>query len=231
MTNRNFCRRLTLIAATLFVTALAPIQDHAVAQDNGNRPNRGRRRDRAAGDNNRTAEARPAAPTPAVAPTATSFGTVPESERIRKFATDTIKKHDKDGNGILDGDELKDLGASSRADTSGDGKITHNELVAFYTPKTASTNNPQPVARPKVAAQEPSESTAQRKFVNTTRKSYRFKSTKERLKPWRFASKDTNGDGQVSMSEYARSWTDRTAAEFQGYDKDNDGLITAAETK
>ncbi|MEX2091623.1 MAG: hypothetical protein WD971_03050 [Pirellulales bacterium] len=230
MANRTFGRRLALLVAALLVAALSMRPDHAFAQGNDNRPGRGRRRDRAAADN-RPADARPAAPTPSAAPTATSFGTVSESERIRKFATDTIKKHDKDGNGILEGDELKDLGASSRAETSGDGKITHNELVAFYTPKTASTNTPQPVVQPKVEAKGPSESAAQRKIVNTTRKSYRFKSSKERLKPWRFASKDTNGDGQVSMSEYARSWTDRTAAEFQGYDKDNDGLITAAETK
>ena len=47
-------------------------------------------------------------------PSPTSFGTVSDAERIRKSATDTIKKHDKNGNGILEGDELNDLGMSRR---------------------------------------------------------------------------------------------------------------------
>ena len=33
------------------------------------------------------------------------------------------------------------------------------------------------------------------------------------------------------MSEYTRSWSERTASEFKRYDKDNDGMITAAEAK
>ena len=38
-----------------------------------------------------------------------------------------------------------------------------------------------------------------------------------------------NGDGQVSMSEYSRSWSSRTVAEFQRYDRNDDGMITAKE--
>jgi hypothetical protein len=63
-------------------------------------------------------------------------------------------------------------------------------------------------------------------------KSYRFKAAKERLPaglPGWFTAKDTNGDGQVSMSEYSKSWTESQAAEFKRYDKDNDGVITAEE--
>jgi Ca2+-binding EF-hand superfamily protein len=221
MAHRNLCRRLALLAATLLVAILASLPNHAVAQRNGNRPGRG------SGDNNRPAETRPASPAPAAA----GFGTVSENERIRKFASDTIKKHDQNGDGILEGDELKGLRDSSRAETSGDGKITHNELVAFYTPKTADKSTPQSVSKPTAETKLSAESLAKRRIVNTTRKSYRFKTTKERLKTWRFASKDTNGDGQVSMSEYSRSWSDRTAAEFGRYDKDNDGMFTAAEAK
>jgi len=50
------------------------------------------------------------------------------------------------------------------------------------------------------------------------------------LPSW-FTSKDANGDAQVSMSEYSKSWNDRTAAEFQKYDRDNDGIITPEEAK
>jgi Ca2+-binding EF-hand superfamily protein len=47
--------------------------------------------------------------------------------------------------------------------------------------------------------------------------------------PGWFTAKDTNGDGQVEMSEYSHSWTESQAAEFKRYDKDNDGIITAEE--
>jgi EF hand len=173
-------------------------------------------------------------------PSSTNFGIVPDSERIRKMASDQIEKNDKNGNGILEGDELNNLGMSRNADKDGDGKITHNELVAFYTPKSASNSTPPAATKPSPSPPAKSTSggatssdggTDSLVIVDTSRKSYRFKSTKDRQSSWKFSSKDANGDGQVSMSEYASSWNDRTAAEFERYDKDNDGMITAAEAK
>jgi Ca2+-binding EF-hand superfamily protein len=64
------------------------------------------------------------------------------------------------------------------------------------------------------------------------RLSYRFTPAKERLpsglQSW-FEEKDKNGDGQVEMSEYARRWTNGTAADFQRYDLNSDGVITVTE--
>lgn len=48
------------------------------------------------------------------------------------------------------------------------------------------------------------------------------------LPDW-FIQKDTDGDGQVSMAEFAADWNDTKAAEFQKYDLNNDGIITPAE--
>jgi Ca2+-binding EF-hand superfamily protein len=64
------------------------------------------------------------------------------------------------------------------------------------------------------------------------RHSYRFSTAADKLPsglPSWFKSKDTNGDGQIEMSEYSRSWSNSTAAEFQRYDLDGDGVITAKE--
>ena len=198
------------------------------------------------GGNGAPADARPAPATPApstssAAPAASSssFGTQSDADKIRKWASDIVAKNDKDGNKILEGDELATLGQSSRAaDKDGDGKITIDELVQFSTSKSAGTpsiTTPAAAVRPAIAAKadaKPSaDDTADRVIVNKSRKSYRFKTTKERQQSWRFASKDANGDGQVSMSEYTSAWTDRTAAEFQRYDKDNDGMITPEEVK
>jgi Ca2+-binding EF-hand superfamily protein len=48
------------------------------------------------------------------------------------------------------------------------------------------------------------------------------------LPDW-FVQKDADGDGQVSMAEFATEWTDAKAAEFQKYDMNNDGFITPEE--
>jgi EF hand len=64
------------------------------------------------------------------------------------------------------------------------------------------------------------------------RRSYRFTPAAEKLPsglPGWFKSRDANGDGQVAMSEYARSWSARLVAEFRRYDTNDDGIITAKE--
>jgi hypothetical protein len=65
-------------------------------------------------------------------------------------------------------------------------------------------------------------------------KSGRFLLPKERLPkdmPDWFLEKDTDGDGQVDMAEYASDWTPSTVAEFNRYDLNHDGVITPAECR
>jgi Ca2+-binding EF-hand superfamily protein len=255
MANQTVLWRTTLVTAVIAAVVSVGSQELVVAQDNGNRsadsqpdrgerlgrgwrrggrPGEGRGRNRERGDSDLPEQLRPAPPvTPpaAAAPAKTSFGTVSVAESIRKSATETIKHHDKSGNGILEGDELKDLGMSRSADSDGDGMITHDELVAYRTPKSGSAVAAKASTSPATNAGGASDESIERKIVNNKRKSYRFKTTNERIASWRFASKDANGDGQVSMSEYSSSWSDRTAAEFQRYDHDNDGMITSDEVK
>jgi hypothetical protein len=147
-----------------------------------------------------------------------------------------MAKHDTDGNKILEGDELTNLKSSRDSDLDGDGKITTDELVQNSLKKSqpASTTTASALSTTTKSATTAAGDTAlsksgERKLVNDTRKSYRFRSTKDRLTSWSLAGRDKNGDGQVSMSEYSRSWSDRTAAEFQRYDSDGDGMITSEE--
>jgi Ca2+-binding EF-hand superfamily protein len=63
-------------------------------------------------------------------------------------------------------------------------------------------------------------------------KSGRFLTPKERLAnklPEWFLEKDVDGDGQVSMAEFTDHWTPDLLAEFNRYDLNHDGIITAAE--
>lgn len=152
---------------------------------------------------------------------------------MRKWASDTVAKHDKNGDKILEGDELGGLGQSSRsADSNGDGKLTVDELYQFSSKGSSSSTvaKPAPTPTPTAAGTAPSSSEPpQRTITNDKRKSYRFKSTKDRINNWRFSSRDANGDGQVSMSEFSRTWSDRTANEFVRYDQNNDGMISPEE--
>jgi hypothetical protein len=64
------------------------------------------------------------------------------------------------------------------------------------------------------------------------RHSYRFSKATDKLPtglPSWFTSRDTNRDGQVSMSEYSRSVSESMVAEFRRYDANDDGFITAKE--
>jgi EF hand len=177
-----------------------------------------------------------------------------DAEKARAWAKEIIKKNDKNGDGLLQESEQSGLGQSAKADANGDHVITMDELVAFASRKPgapapgATSSAPAPSAETKViVADGPAASGHGEKLVKTKTssrgpndpkstndklKSYRFKSAKERLPaglPGWFTSKDANGDGQVEMSEYSKSWTESTAAEFKRYDRDNDGVITAEE--
>ena len=61
-------------------------------------------------------------------------------------------------------------------------------------------------------------------------KSGRFLTPQERLSkelPEWFREKDVNGDGQVDMAEFANEWTPELVDEFNRYDLNHDGIITA----
>jgi Ca2+-binding EF-hand superfamily protein len=69
------------------------------------------------------------------------------------------------------------------------------------------------------------------------RASYRARTALERLEdegltaglPAWFIDCDENEDGQVMMHEFASDWDERTLAEFEKFDLNGDGVITAAE--
>lgn len=70
----------------------------------------------------------------------------------------------------------------------------------------------------------------------TSRASYRFLSADERVSSLlpgslrdSFLRLDDDNDGQVSMSEFERTWTDEKVREFQQLDANNDGVVTPHE--
>ena len=85
---------------------------------------------------------------------------------------------------------------------------------------------------PAPAAADAASSTATDAAKAVVKKPMRFLTAKERLPkglPDWFADRDADGDGQVTMAEFAERWTPDTAREFDHYDRNHDGVVTAAE--
>jgi hypothetical protein len=166
---------------------------------------------------------------------------------MEDYARSLIKKYDKNGNMMLEADEQAALrGPAAAADADGDRVITLNELVAKLSggSSTSSTGAGSTVSKNEKSMSDGSKDVrAKRVFTGTAggrsagsdsdkRSTYRFAPASERLPsglPSWFKSRDKNGDGQVSMSEYSRTWSQRLVDEFRRYDANDDGIITPKE--
>jgi hypothetical protein len=98
---------------------------------------------------------------------------------------------------------------------------------------TRSTAAPSTKAGDKPAETAPSDSDVSVDAPKRTGpKSGRFLTPKERLSkdlPEWFREKDVNGDAQVDMAEYSDEWTAALVDDFDRYDLNHDGVITAGE--
>lgn len=165
---------------------------------------------------------------------------------LKRF--DTLKP-----DGVLDADEL----ARSRfinmkpADRNNDGKVTKEELTAWYVARAqgggaaapassppatsaagAAKSAPAASAAPPAAASISAPAASASSPTEPQRKSYRFLSAMERLPgglPSWFRDKDRDRDGQVLMSEWTSQWSDSAVNEFSKHDRNGDGVITPSE--
>jgi len=149
-----------------------------------------------------------------------------------------LRQYDANGNGILDKDEWSARRPELKpADRNGDGAIALDELQAWLAEYgqrghvghrlsgTGADGSSEASSSGTAVAGSGSGMSGARRF-------YRALTPLERLPeglPEWFARKDTDADGQVSMAEFATSWTQEAAAEFAKHDLNNDGMITPAE--
>ncbi|HZZ27380.1 MAG TPA: EF-hand domain-containing protein [Pirellulales bacterium] len=186
--------------------------------------------------------------------TGSSSGSNPQAEdaKIRGYATSMMKQYDKNSNGVLEKEEWSQnsmiSGNPARYDKNGDGKITLDELVdglknwnrpdESNSAASAANNRGSSAAAPSDAGGgNPGgrgygrrQDTGGRSASSGTGK--HFLTPKERLPdglPDWFAADDVKGDGQVTMSEFASTWTEAKLAEFAKYDLNGDGVITPDE--
>jgi len=156
-----------------------------------------------------------------------------EGERFSRYATLLLRKYDANGDGLLQQVEWAVMPGNPRSlDSDGDSLVTAEELAD----RLNSARSRRPVAAP-VAPAQPASSAPVRTSAGHARTVISWKESPtyapprhlpEGLPDW-FMEKDTNGDGQVMMHEYADHWTESRAREFETYDPDGDGIITAKE--
>jgi Ca2+-binding EF-hand superfamily protein len=148
--------------------------------------------------------------------------------RVRGFAEGMFRRYDRNQSGTLEKDEWGEIrGDPNSMDRNRDGRITMDEYVAGvaeYMKSRRDRESGDSGRRGDSNGDQPEDAAA--------RKSYRFLSPSERLpeeaRGW-ISERDGNGDGQVAMAEFTRSWSEDRVREFLRYDHNADGFVTAME--
>ena len=165
---------------------------------------------------------------------------LPISGKILRYAQKLVEKYDANGDGQLQADEWGQMSGTPRlADLNGDGILTVEELaerVASYSQQrslrlmpTPPVERGTPLAANGLAASAGSNATAVQKERAPTKQFFvPTEQLPKGLAEW-FTEKDRDGDGQVTMAEFADKWTQYETAEFARYDINGDGVITPDE--
>ena len=194
----------------------------------------------------------------ATGPSAVARTSEPIPAKVYRYAQRLIARDDLDGDGELDRLEWGRTWGFLITDADMDGRIDLEELVRRITdygrhrkirlmppvgeagtplpPLLNPTTDSKPDADKSKTAEDDrtSDTDAQREASGDEmpRRDTRFVVSRARrpgnLPSW-FATRDADGDGQLSMAEYAPKPTAATLAEFARYDHDGDGVITSVE--
>jgi Ca2+-binding EF-hand superfamily protein len=163
-------------------------------------------------------------------------------DRDRRDADERMRRYDKNNDGSLDGDEIKEARWSdslAQWDRNRDGKLSRDEVAARYARRREQRQEQETRTRTgeekrggQQASNETDKKEPSRPFEKTA--SFRIKGTDggaarpAGLPEW-FVRDDADGDNQVAMSEFARKWDASTLEDFTKFDANDDGYITAKE--
>ncbi len=181
--------------------------------------------------------------------------TIPVPLNVMRYAQHLIDEYDANGDGVLQPEEWKEMrGDPSAADANGDGLIDVHELARYIadygsarrirlTPEAldrlppllydvlAAGDSvplvPEAISKP---VDMPSEEEAVKPSEQPGQKQFTVKPS--RLPPglpaW-FHELDADGDGQITLSEFAPTGSAAAIREFEAYDHNRDGVITPQE--
>lgn len=127
---------------------------------------------------------------------------VSDIDRTKDYVDKYFSDRDEDGNGVLEGDELKKVSRVSKYDKNRDGKIEAEEMLAALAPKETTTSSSKKT------------STSGRRTGTTSSRTQRNNKL------------DANGDGVIQMHEFSKEWTQKKLDEFLAKDKNGDGVLS-----
>ena len=177
-------------------------------------------------------------------------GSIPA--KVFRYAERLLTDGDLDGDGLLDRREWTRQWGFILTDTNRDGRVGLDELVQRISqygrqrmirliPPPATADEFQgPLLRPTTETDAPPapgvdddlSTDSQAVGEETPRHNTRYHVPRGRLQqglPVWFTSRDTDGDGQLTMAEYAPNPTADALAGFAAYDTNRDGVITQSE--
>jgi Ca2+-binding EF-hand superfamily protein len=150
-----------------------------------------------------------------------------------KEAGDSIRRYDRNRDGVLAKDELSSRfsGNPMDFDRNKDGRLTQGELAVRYARRRVSREDSKRDDRNRRDRGGDRDADVEPPDVYEGRKSYRIAGEKKLPEglPGFFEDKDVNKDGQIEMAEFATKWNDELVAEFFASDLNRDGSITIDE--
>jgi hypothetical protein len=170
-----------------------------------------------------------------------ALSTIQVDERDRRDADERMRRYDKNNDGSLDGDEVKEARWSdsiAQWDRNRDGKLSRDEVAVRYARRREQRQDQEARGRggeenrgrqqtadnDKKEPSRPFEKTASFRIGGVSNGTARPAGLPE----W-FVRDDADGDNQVAMNEFARKWDASTLEEFSKFDVNGDGYITAKE--
>jgi Ca2+-binding EF-hand superfamily protein len=172
----------------------------------------------------------------------TALSAIQVEERDRRDADERMRRYDKNNDGSLDQEEIKEARWSdslAQWDRNRDGKLSRDEVAARYARRREQRQDQESRTRSEEekrgrqqTANDGEKKEPTRPFEKTA--SFRLKGSEggpvrpAGLPEW-FVRDDADGDNQVAMNEFARKWDASTLEDFAKFDANDDGYITAKE--
>ena len=164
----------------------------------------------------------------------TSSASVALDDRTKRMLDYTMGRYDRNRDGVVDEKERKEMRSDpSEFDANKDSKISKAEMAKFlqerYGSRSSSRNRS---SAPNYFTGRPADSSDSKDadaYWRPTRREQLEEDGKLKDLPSGFLDADEDGDGQVSMAEYAEEWTDAMAEAFIKMDSNNDGYMTIQE--
>jgi len=152
------------------------------------------------------------------------------TDRIDTYVRDLLQKWDADSDGSLSIEEASEMRnpPPKTADKDGDGKFSFPELYAYYgdgdSPSSSSGSS-------RASAGGSQNRDSRPPLPGTIRWDGAFNAGGESGLSWPsdLARKDRNGDGMISLAEFATNLDESTRVAFARWDANGDGYITLSE--